>query len=545
MTLIGLRLNAGAALGWGLFLGVFAFIEVFSYGSMGTGPDHRSIVAQFQGMGNQTSYLVDLPHRLDLLAGYIQWFLVGFFGIFYSVWALIAGTGATRGDEEKGLVEAWFASGVSPYRLVFARLAAFTVAAGLSALAVVGLALLLARLTNQRLPAGGSVLQVVNQMGAPVAVFAFAMLLAQLLPTRRNALGVGGLVLGALVLLNGFSRTIDWLQPYRWISPFAYADFSHAMTPGVGVNLAAMAVPYLEAVLLATLAAYLNQGRDLGSAFFRVTPAEGPPVRDASANLLLAVPALNVLWEQRVGLAVWTLAIGAYAVSNVPLAKPFNKIFGQGSSADALQAKVAFGFSGKDPLLGFISQEWMQVACLVVSAYAITQVARWAADDAEGRLEMLLSTGLPRWRVVLERALALAAAAVVIALGNVVGVLLGGQVGGIGGLRPVSVLGASLLFLPVVLAVGGIGAAVAAVRPRLAMGILILVIAAGYLVPLLGVPIFHKVPPAWFLDLSIFQLYGSPLVDGIYWRGTFVLAAVIVAGFGAALLLMRRRDVGS
>lgn len=545
MTLIGLRLNRAAAIGWGVFLATFAFIEVYSYANLSAGTSHASFAAQLGLIGSQTSYLIDIPHRLDLLAGYIQWFLVGYFGIFYSVWALIAGTGAVRGDEEKGLLEAWFAAGVSPLRLVFERLLAFAIAAGLSGLAVVGLALLLARLTRQDLPVAGSLVQVAAQMGAPVLVFALGMLLAQLFPTRRNALGVGGLVLVALLLLNGFSRTIDWLRPYHWISPFAYPDRVHAMTPGGGVDLAALAAPYLAALAFAGFAAHLNRRRDLGSAYFSLTPSETPPVRDASGNVLLAVPALNVLWEQRVGLALWAVGIAVYAVANVPLAKPFNQIFSHGGADAALQARVAFGFSGRDPVLGFISQEWMQVACLVVSAYAITQVVRWAADDAEGRLEMLLSTGIPRWRVVLERALALAAAALLLALANVAGVLLGGWIGGISGLHPAAVLGASLLILPVVLAFGAVGAAVAAVRPRAAMGLLILVAATGYLIPLMAVSIFHKAPPDWFVNLSVFHLYGSPLVDGIYWRGTAILAGVILAGFGVAFALMRRRDVGS
>jgi hypothetical protein len=147
--------------------------------------------------------------------------------------------------------------------------------------------------------------------------------------------------------------------------------------------------------------------------------------------------------------------------------------------------------------------------------------------------------------VILERVLALAAGGLVLALANTVGVLVGGQLGGISELRPASVLGASLMMLPVLLAFGAIGAAVAAVRPRLATVVLILFAAAGYLIPLMGVPILHHVPPDWFSSLSVYHLYGSPMIEGVYWRGTLILAAVIVIGFGVALQLMRRRDVGS
>jgi hypothetical protein len=50
--------------------------------------------------------------------------------------------------------------------------------------------------------------------------------------------------------------------------------------------------------------------------------------------------------------------------------------------------------------------------------------------------------------------------------------------------------------------------------------------------------------PGWALDFSVFRLYGAPLATGLYATGLYVMAAVIVAGFGAALLAMRSREVG-
>ena len=76
------------------------------------------------------------------------------------------------------------------------------------------------------------------------------------------------------------------------------------------------------------------------------------------------------------------------------------------------------------------------------------------------------------------------------------------------------------------------------------MGVLIAVLAVSYLIPLMGVPLFHKLPPEWFTDLSVFQLYGSPLVEGVSWRGFTILLAVAAAGFAVALGAMQRREVG-
>jgi putative exporter of polyketide antibiotics len=90
--------------------------------------------------------------------------------------------------------------------------------------------------------------------------------------------------------------------------------------------------------------------------------------------------------------------------------------------------------------------------------------------------------------------------------------------------------------------VGDLGATIAARFPRLAVGVLGGYVAAAYLVlqlaPFLGWP-------DWLLNLSVFNLYGNPIVSGIDWNGLLGVSAVAVAGFGAALLLMQRREVGS
>jgi len=96
--------------------------------------------------------------------------------------------------------------------------------------------------------------------------------------------------------------------------------------------------------------------------------------------------------------------------------------------------------------------------------------------------------------------------------------------------------------LPFGLLFGTLGATVAARFPRLAVGVLGGYVVAGYLVfqlaPFLGWP-------DWLLNLSVFTLYGNPLVSGIDWNGLWGVTGVAVAAFVAALLLMQRREVGS
>ena len=91
---------------------------------------------QMQLLGRQLSYLVPLPVHPETLAGYVQWRAFGFFPVIFGFWALIAGSGAIRGDEERGLLELWLASGTSRARVTAARTGAFVIAAAASILIV-------------------------------------------------------------------------------------------------------------------------------------------------------------------------------------------------------------------------------------------------------------------------------------------------------------------------------------------------------------------------------------------------------------------------
>jgi len=180
------------------------------------------------------------------------------------------------------------------------------------------------------------------------------------------------------------------------------------------------------------------------------------------------------------------------------------------------------------------------IAALLLAAYAITQVARWAAEDAEGRLEMTLSAPVPRWRVVVERAAALAAgsAVVIAAAGGATTITVSSQGIQLDGGRLVL---AAILRLPFLMSFGGLGAAAASFRPRLAVAGLSTFAVLSYLLVGFG-PLFKL--PDEILNFSVFRLYGDPLAEGVYWRGLVVLLAVTLAGLAAALPAMNRREIG-
>jgi putative exporter of polyketide antibiotics len=54
---------------------------------------------------------------------------------------------------------------------------------------------------------------------------------------------------------------------------------------------------------------------------------------------------------------------------------------------------------------------------------------------------------------------------------------------------------------------------------------------------------FFKWPEA-VMNLSVFTLYGTPLVSDVYWRGLWAMLGITLAGFIVAFVGMQRRDVG-
>jgi len=187
-----------------------------------------------------------------------------------------------------------------------------------------------------------------------------------------------------------------------------------------------------------------------------------------------------------------------------------------------------------------ISVFWFGAVPLLLAVFAITQVSRWTSDDTDGRLEMVLSQPVARWRVALEREAALVIATSVIAAAGSLVALWVAQLQGIGlGIGPVVL--ATVLLLPFGLTFGALGAALSGWIPRAAVILLSAYAVVAYFLTQLA-PLFKW--PGWVQDLSLFYLYGTPLTTGVYWTGLWVILAVITVALAIGLLSFQRRDLG-
>jgi ABC-type transport system involved in multi-copper enzyme maturation permease subunit len=189
-------------------------------------------------------------------------------------------------------------------------------------------------------------------------------------------------------------------------------------------------------------------------------------------------------------------------------------------------------------LLGVI---WFTFAEAIIAVLSVTHVARWANEDGSGFLEMELTEPRSRWGVPCERAAELALTLTVVSFLAAAMILIVAPQQGI--VVPVgALLTATGLLLPFGLTFAAVGALLAGWRPRLTVAVLATVAVGSYLLFELA-PIFRW--PSWVADLSVFQLYGTPLSTPVFVGGLVAMLVIIVAGFGAAGFALSRRDVAA
>jgi ABC-2 type transport system permease protein len=514
------------------FINAVGFYQVAGH----TQAEREAFAKSFGLIATQLTVLLPPPSRLDTMGGYVQFRAYGSLVIVFAIWALASASGAARGDEERGVVEMILATGLSRARAVAARLAAFAVASFIAALAASAGLIVGAITGRESFPIAPAIESAVLLAATALSCYALVLLIAQLV-TPRMATGLAGAVLLGLFLLNSLSRTFDSLATLRWLSPFRYYELSRPLSPDGNFDVSATLVLAGIAIAAGVLAGLTFARRDLGSALISLRTSARPPTYEPSGALVWRAPVVRGLYDRRVSLAVWTAGVSVVAALFVVLTKTMVQPL---LSIPGLAAYFAAFVHGAlyPSFLGFI---WFGFAQLFLAGFAITQVARWSAEDTDGRLELILSNPVSRTQVVLERAFVLALGALVIAAASGIAVGLESHNQSID-LDPGRLTEASLLLVPFTLVFAAVGALLAARLPRATVGILGVFAFASYLMLQFG-PIFKL--PAWVQNLSAFKLYGQPLTDGVDQTGLVIMLAIVVAGFAASALVMQRRDVGA
>lgn len=540
MTLfrLALRSHRTGLLATGIVVAAGGFINAVGFAQIaGDTPTARVVFAQqMELLARQLTYLLPAPAQLDTMAGYLTWRWFGSAVLIYAFWALLAGTGAGRGDEERGFVELWLSTGVSRLRLIAVRVVGFATTAAVSVAVMLGVTDIGAAIGNEPLALGPLALVGFAMWTLTLFVFAFAVVVAQLVTTRRGATGISGIVVLALFMLNAAARSGVDVGAIRWLSPFYLYERSNPVLRGGALDVPATAALAVGSLVLVAIAVVAFVRRDIGGPLFRGTLRTSRVDWRPAGDPLLRSPVLAIVDQQRVWIVGWALGLAVLAGFLTSITKVMVDAFG---NSDIPMLRAYFERAGINAYADFVGVIWFSTLLLLISLFVVVQVNGWAADDAEGRLETILSAPVSRARVVVERIAAVVLASAVLVATSSLAIYLTASSTGIS-LPGGRFVFASAAVLPVAYAFSGIGHALVGWRPRVAVAILGALAVVGYFAQQFA-PLFQW--PDWVTNISLYALYGTPMSKDD-WGGIATLIVIGVAGTAVAIVAMRRRDVG-
>jgi ABC-2 type transport system permease protein len=530
-----------AILSWGLGMG--ALIAV-SYMVFITQDQHNTALPALARQFIWYAEPVDILHA----GGYVTW-RTGPLLATIAIWALLAGGRTLRGEEERGALDALLSLPRSRARVALEKLAALGVA-----LLLLGLLIAVVTLAGGAGVGANPGLGAALLFGLNVALLAgvfgaLAFFFSQFTRARRTAAGVAGGLLGLAFVLDGAGRIAPGAESLARLSPLSYYGLSKPLIPNYGANPGAMLVLAALTIALGGAGAWLFLRRDVGApvalpTWLHVPPAAPDmsrarrlPVGDWSLRSVytrsLRMLAAPTIW--------WGVGIAASAFLFTSLAKQLEQNLAAYYSSSPYFSHLVARLSGGDITTnaGILSL-FLVYFPLLLTAFAVTQVNRWAADEEDGQLELLLATPQSRPRVILARFAALTTAVLIIASMLLVAVAWAAAASGLavdGGRLVEAVLGMA----PLALVVAAVGYLLSGwLRTAAVTGVLSALLVASYAMSFLAALV--ALPDA-VLQLSIFQQYGTPLVGGLRVPNTLGILAVTVAALALATMRFARKDI--
>jgi ABC-2 type transport system permease protein len=269
--------------------------------------------------------------------------------------------------------------------------------------------------------------------------------------------------------------------------------------------------------------------RDLGGGL--VPPRPGPPV--ASAALVGSRFGLP-LRLQRASLIAWTVGLGLAGVSYGSVGQDVRDLIGNNNAFEDIIAQ------GGGSLTDAFFTTSLLVLALIAGGFAISSTLRLRSEEAGGRAEPLLATGLGRtpW-VTSYLAVALGGcAALMAAAGFGMGLTYGVAVDDLGQVG--RLVGAAVAFVPALWVLVGVTLVLFGFTPKAtaaAWGALVVCFVIGLFAELLSLP-------GWLVDVSPFQHVPPMLSQGFQWTPVLALTAAAVVLMVAGIVGFRRRDAG-
>lgn len=426
----------------------------------------------------------------------------------------------TRAEEQAGRAELVGSGAVG-------RLAPLTAALVLAAAADLAIAVLVA--TGLAAAGLDPLDSVAFALGVGLTGLVFGALAAVAAQVSEHARASTGLALAALAGAAAVRGVGDIVEPggsaLSWFSPIAWTQQTRAY---VDLRWWPLLLGVAAVAVATSVAYHLASRRDVGAGL--VAPRRGP----TGASRALAGPVALAARLQRGSIAGWTVGLALTGLT-------FGALTGSVAEAVDADPQLAAVFAADAAVsidLAYLAAVTTYLA-LGAAAFAVASVLRQRGEEAAGRTEMLLTGAVGRTRLLGGGMLVTAAAsATVLAAGGLGAGISAAADTGDSGLVLVMV-GAALGYLPAVLVVAALAAALVGFIPRLTWLVWV-VLAYVVLVGLFGALLRM---PGWLLDASPFTWVPAIPAAAFDPAATAGLTLIAVALVAAALAGFRRRDL--
>ncbi len=532
-----------AILGWGIGMGLLVFVVLSSFPSLVETPQAR---ASLVSLGPSFAWIAE-PIKIDTAGGYAT-FKYGFTILVIILWPLLASSRMLRGEEERGSMDVLLSLPRGRIRVALEKLAAIWTA-------LLAMGLLIGLLTfaggtrvNADFGLGNALLSGLNLVLTASVFGAIALLISQFTQERGTAAGLTAGLLLIFIVLDMVHRVIPNTEWISRLSPVYYYNLNKPLVPGYSFDPAAMLILLALTILLSGASVWLFVRRDIGGTVALPHWLRFP---ERATRPEQALPAdawsLRSVYTRGLGMMVvpafwWTLAIAGFSAWMVVVIKQTESqlatIFESSQLLKDLITKVGGGDVATNAT---ILSALFTFLPLLLMAFAVTQVNRWAADEEDGRLELVLATPQPRLNVLLARFAALTTALVIMGVLTLVITELASLATGLkldGG----NVAAAALSMILLGLLVAAIGFLFSGwLRTAVDTGLLSFLLVIWFFITFVGPELNW---PDGVQRLSAFYYYGTPLLNGLSLGNMLLVLAVAVVALALASVRFVRKDIG-
>ena len=223
-----LRNSLGQILGWGLGLALLGLLLVPMYDSFAAeGEAFEEMLDMFPS--EVMAFFGDLG-AMTTPEGYLSIEFFSYMPLILGIYAVQAGTGLLAKDEEEGTLDLIIAHPVSRVRLFVGRTLAFLLAIA-AVLVIAWMGIFLPMSWSSMSLSAVEVARPFLSLYAEMALFgSLGLLLSMLLPSRRWASMVSGLLLVASFFITGLSQLNEDLENIAWLSPLKYYQTQSAFS---------------------------------------------------------------------------------------------------------------------------------------------------------------------------------------------------------------------------------------------------------------------------------------------------------------------------